>query len=177
MSKIPGLRADPFPAFRFYITLIDSSSTLAKVKTGISAIANFAIGGFSECSGLEMTMDVYEYKEGGRNDYVHKFPTRAEFSNITLKKGMGLTDDLWLWHYDFIQGKGKRRNGVIALMSEMGIPVKVWYFKNGLPLKWTGPDLNASQNALAIEAMEISHEGLELFSPHRGVSEAVSKVF
>ncbi len=177
MSNIPGLRSDPYPAFRFYITLIDSSSTLAKVKSGISAISNLAIGGFSECSGLEMTMEVHEYKEGGLNDYVHKFPTRAEFSNITLKKGMGLTDDLWLWHYDFVQGKGKRRDGVITLMNEIGLPVKVWVFKKGIPLKWNGPDLNASQNALAIESLDVSHEGFELLSPHRGVSEAISRGF
>lgn len=174
MARIPGLRADPLTAFRFYITLIDSSSMLAKVLTGISAVTNFAIGGFSEAGGLDMTMDVYEYKEGGVNDRVLKFPTRAEFSNITLKKGMGLTDDLWLWHYDFVRGRGKRRDGVIALMNEAGAPVKVWVFKRGIPLKWTGPDLNASQNALAIESLEISHEGFELISPHRAVSEALS---
>ncbi len=166
MSK-PGERTDPFPAFRFYITLIDSSSTLAKVKTDIPAIEKSANGGFSECSGLDMTMEVFEYKEGGVNDFVYKFPTRAEFSNITLKKGIGLTDDLWLWHYEYIQYKGKRRNGMISLMNEAGNSVKVWTFKNGLPLKWTGPDLNAAQGALAIESLEISHEGLELLSPQR----------
>lgn len=177
MSNIPGLRSDPFPAFRFYITLIDTSSTMAKVMTGVSAIANYALGGFSECSGLEMTMDIHEYKEGGVNDRIHKFPTRAQFSNITLKQGMGLSDDLWLWHYDFIQGKGKRRDGVIALMNEMGIPVKAWVFKRGIPHKWNGPGLNASQNALAIESLDISHEGIELLSPHRGLKEAASNIF
>ena len=174
MAKIPGLRLDPFPAFRFYITLIDTSSTLAIVKTVVWAIANYAIAGFSECSGLEMTTEVHEYKEGGRNDRVLKFPTRVEYSNIVLKKGMGITDDLWLWHFDFVQGKGKRRDGLIVMMSEMGIPVKAWHFKRGLPLKWTGPDLNAAQNALSIESLEISHEGFELLSPHRVISEAIS---
>lgn len=148
MSKETGSRSDPFPAFRFSISLIDSSSNQD--------------GRFSECTGLETTMEVHEYKEGGVNDRVHKFPTRAEFSNITLKRGVGLTDDLWLWHYDYVQGKGKRRDGKITLMSENGEPVKVWYFKRGIPLKWTGPDLNATQNALAIETLEISHEGLGL---------------
>lgn len=148
MSKMPGSRSDPFPAFRFYISLIDSSSKHD--------------GKFSECTGLGATMEVHEYKEGGVNDRVHKFPTRATFSNITLKRGMGLTDDLWRWHYNFIQGRGKRKDGKIVLMNENGESVKVWYFKRGIPLKWTGPDLNATQNALAIEALEISHEGLEL---------------
>jgi len=174
MSNIPGLRSDPFTAFRFYITLIDSSSALSSVMSGISAVANYAVGGFSECSGLEMTMEVHEYKEGGVNDYVHKFATRAGFSDITLKRGIGLTDDLWLWHYKYIQGKGKRRDGVIALMSEIGIPVKVWVFRRGIPLKWSGPSLNATQNAIAIEELQISHEGLELLSPHAAVSQALN---
>ncbi|MEE9591593.1 MAG: phage tail protein [Thermodesulfobacteriota bacterium] len=148
MSKETGSRSDPFSAFRFSISLIDSSSQQD--------------GTFSECTGLEATMEVHEYKEGGVNDRVHKFPTRAEFSNITLKKGMRLTDELWKWHYEFVQGIGKRKDGKITLKSENGEPVKVWYFKRGLPLKWTGPDLNATQNALALEALEISHEGLKL---------------
>ncbi len=173
MSNIPGLRSDPFPAFRFYITLIDSSGTLSSVMSGISAIAGYALGGFSECGGLDMTMEVHEYKEGGVNDYVHKFATRAGFSNITLKRGMGLTDDLWVWHYNYVQGKGKRRDGVIALMSEAGIPVKVWVFKRGIPIKWTGPTLSASQAGLAIEEIEITHEGLELLSPHAAVSQVL----
>lgn len=173
MPKVPGLRSDPYTTFRFYITLIDSSGALGKAMSRIPAIANYAAGGFSECSGLEMSMEIHEYKEGGVNDYVHKFATRAGFSNISLKRGMVLTDDLWLWHHEYIQGKGKRRDGIIALMSEAGIPVKVWVFKRGIPLKWTGPAFNATQNAVAIETLEISHEGLDLLSPQAAVSKAL----
>lgn len=142
------MRKDPLPAYRFSISLIDSSGQ--------------EDGRFSECTGLEATMEVHEYKEGGVNDRVHKFPTRAEFSNITLKKGVGLTNELWEWQYGFVQGIGKRKDGKITLMNESGQPVTVWHFKRGIPLKWTGPDLNASQNALAIETLEISHEGIEI---------------
>ncbi len=173
MPSISGVRSDPFPAFRFYITLVDSSSALAKVMSGISAIANFAIGGFSECSGLEASVEIHEYKEGGVNDYVHKFATRAGSSNITLRRGVGFTDDLWLWHYEYTQGRGKRRDGIIALQSALGVPVKVWVFKRGIPLRWTGPSLDATQNAVAIEALEITHEGLELLSPHTVISRAL----
>jgi phage tail-like protein len=174
MPKIPGIRFDPLPSFRFYITLIDSSSTLRKVLTGISAISNYAIGGFSECTGLEMSMDIHEYQEGGANGYVLKFATRAKYANIALKRGMGFTDDLWIWHDEYVQGKGKRRDGVIALLSEMGTPVKVWTFRRGIPLKWAGPSLNATQSAVAIETLEITHEGLALLSPHATASQALN---
>jgi phage tail-like protein len=55
-------------------------------------------------------------------------------------------------------------------MGEAGTPVKLWFFRNGIPLKWTGPSLSATQNEAAIETLEIAHEGLELFSPHVAVS-------
>jgi phage tail-like protein len=165
MPGTPGERSDPFPAFRFIIALIDSSSTLSSESNGTSSIENSALGGFSECSGLEMSMEIHEYKEGGVNNYVHQFVTRANFSKITLKRGIVLSDDLWKWHYDYVQGKGKRKDGTIALMNEEGKRVKVWMFKRGIPSKWTGPSFNATQNGVAIETLEISHEGIELYVP------------
>lgn len=153
-------RNDPLGVFNFYLTLIGSSNVLG---TLISAALNYAVAGFSECSGLEATIEVMEYKEGGVNDHVHKFPTRASHSNITLKRGMiVLADDLWAWHQSFVQGSGTRRDGLIVLLDESRSPAKVWKFKRGIPLKWVGPSLNATQSGAAIESLEISHEGLEL---------------
>jgi phage tail-like protein len=159
---IPGLRSDPLPAFNFYIALIDTSSTFAKVMTAISFVA---AGGFSECTGLDGTLEVEPYNQGGENSYVHKFPTRMTYSNITLKRGVGFSEDLWNWHFSYVSKKGARRDGVIYLQNELHIPIKMWVFKRGLPLKWAGPTLNAAQSAVAIETMEIAHEGLELISP------------
>ena len=98
-------KTDPIGVFNFSLTLIDVAD-------------QYQVAGFSECSGLEATVEVIDYKEGGVNDYVHKFPTRASFANITLKHGViYLYDDLWSWHYDFVQGKGKRKDGTIILCS------------------------------------------------------------
>jgi len=154
------IRNDPLGVFNFYLTLIDSSNIVGSL---ISAALNYVVAGFSECSGLEVTMEVMEYKEGGVNDYVHKFPTRASHTNITLKRGViVLEDDFWKWHQSFVQGTGKRRDGLIVLMDESRSPAKVWKFKRGIPLKWVGPSLNATQSSAAIESLEISHEGLLL---------------
>ena len=104
-----------------------------------------------------------EYKEGGVNDYVHKFPTRASHGNLTLKRGLTLLDDdLWTWHQDFVQGAGKRKNGLVFLMDESRSRAKVWMFQRGIPMKWVGPSLNATQSTVAIESLEIAHEGLTL---------------
>jgi phage tail-like protein len=156
-----GARSDPLLAHNFLISLVDTSSSLAlSTSAAVSAIADVALGGFSECSGLEMSLDVQEYQEGGRNGHVLKFPTRVKWSNIILKKGMGVSTALWDWHYEFVEGRGKRRDGVIMLMNDLQIASHVWYFRRGLPIKYTGPGMNASQNSVAIESIEISHEGI-----------------
>ena len=110
----------------------------------LSAIFDVALGGFSECTGLEMSMQPEEYKEGGSNGAVLKFPTRVTWSNITLKKGIGVGNALWDWHYGFVEGNGKRRDGVIvcvdaAQRAAMRVPNNIWFFRRGLPVKYTGP--------------------------------------
>src|SRR5260370_4035739 len=117
-------RNDPLGVFNFYLTLIDSSNVLG---TLIRVALNYVVAGFSECTGLDATLEVMEYKEGGVNDHVHKLPTRASHSNITLKRGiLFLEDDLWKWHQGFVQGAGKRRAGLIVLLDESRSPAKVW---------------------------------------------------
>ena len=156
-----ALRGDPVLNHNFVISLIDTSSTLALVGSlALSAISDVALGGFSECTGLEMSLQVEEYKEGGRNGAVLKFPTRITWSNITLKKGIGVGTELWDWHYGFAEGKGRRRDGIIMLLNDLRVPNNIWYFRRGLPVKYSGPALNATQNNVAIESIEIAHEGI-----------------
>lgn len=157
-STAQALRVDPYLAFNFLITLVDSVSAPG---TALTPKQNQPAGGFSECSGLEMSMDIEEYKEGGNNGLTLRFPTRVKWTNLRLKRGVAISDDLWLWHYGFVQGKVVRRDGVVTLQDEQQNPVKVWSFTRGLPVKWTGPSLNASQNQVAIEELEIAHEGLK----------------
>lgn len=159
---IPGTRIDPLPGFNFYISLIDTTSTLAKA---VAAVKLAAAAGFSECSGLDGTLQVEEYTEGGENRFIHKFPSRMTWANLVLKRGLSFSNDLYQWHFDYVNGNGKRRDGLIILQDESHLAMKTWKFKRGLPLRWTGPTLNAAQSAVTIESLEIMHEGLELLSP------------
>ena len=160
-----GQRSDPVPAFNFYISLIRTSSSLAKflgdstLEKALLSTDLVVAGGFSECSGIEGTLQVEEYSEGGENRFVHKFPTRMNYSNITLKRGITLSQELWKWHFDYANGKGKRLDGLITLLDESENAVRIWAFQKGLPLKWTGPTLNAAQSQVAIETLEIAHQG------------------
>ena len=159
MGSTPqAVRVDPYRAFNFVISLVDSANAPG---TALTPTQSKPAGGFSECSGLEMSMDIEEYKEGGNNGLILRFPTRVKWANLRLKRGVAIADDLWLWHYGFVQGKVVRRDGVVTLQDEQQNPVKVWSFTRGLPVKWTGPSLNATQNQVAIEELEIAHEGLK----------------
>jgi phage tail-like protein len=155
-----GVRLDPVLNHNFVISLIDTSSSLGTLgSAAMSAIFDVALGGFSECSGLEMSLKTEDFREGGNNGRVLHFPSRVEWGAITLKKGIAGTA-LWDWQYGFVEGRGKRRDGVIVLLNAQHLPANVWTFHRGLPTKYTGPQLNATQNAVAIESLEITHEGL-----------------
>lgn len=139
-----GARTDPFFAFRFEIKLDGEVS-----------------GGFSECSGLQLETEVQDYAEGGLNTHLHKFPTRTKQSNITLKRGI-VDSRLWDWYYNMTQGQIEFRNGSIAVYSASNDEmVMEWQFQLAFPSKWQGPDLNASQSNVAVETLEITHQGLE----------------
>ena len=169
----PGTRSDPLMGFNFLVSLIDATgagagngATGGGPTGGTGAAAAGAAGtvaaGFSEVTGLEATLQVEEYSEGGENRFVHKFPTRMTWANLVLKHGIGIDRTLWAWHWDYVNGRGKRRDGLIVLTDEQRKPVKTWMFRRGFPLKWTGPALNAQQGSVAIESIEVVHEGLEL---------------
>ena len=171
-----AFRSDPVLNHNFVISLIDTSSTLAILgSAALSAIFDVALGGFSECSGIEMTLKTEDHREGGNNGAVLHFPTRVEWSAITLKKGIG-GNALWDWHYGFVQGTGKRRDGVIVLLNAEKLPHNIWFFRRGLPTKYSGPQLNATQNQVAIESIEITHEGIYQVPFVGAVSAGVSAV-
>jgi phage tail-like protein len=164
--------------YNFHIALIDSSHTVVDpnhllaatdsvpgVLDVVKAAGGALIGGFQECSGLDTSLEVEDYREGGLNDRIRKFPTRVTWSNLILKSGIGITDGLWNWHAAYMNGKGKRRDGIIVLENDLHIPLKMWQFTRGLPVKWSGPALNAKANEVAIESIEIAHEGITLTSP------------
>ena len=103
-----------------------------------------------------------DYREGGLNTTVRHFPTRATWGNIRLRRGVAVSDDLWRWHDAFVNGHGTRRDGVIQLRNDRHEVVKEWRFRRGIPVRWTGPTLDAGQSRVAIEELEIAHEGLVL---------------
>jgi phage tail-like protein len=120
-------------------------------------------GGFREASGLDATNEVVQYREGNEADLtVHKLPGLTTYSNIVLKGG--LTDDhtFYDWKQTTVKGKTERKNGSIILLDDAGDEKIRWNFHRGWITKWSGPAFNATSNDVAIESIEIAHEGVVL---------------
>jgi len=123
------------------------------------------VGAFRECTGLGSENEVVEYKASGpKGEYViKKVPGRMKWNNVTLKRGITDAMDMWKWRKLVEEGKIKdaRKNGSIVMFSAQGQEVARWNFVNAWPSKLTGPSANATNNEVAIEELEITHEGYE----------------
>ncbi|WP_376794518.1 phage tail protein [Thermogemmatispora sp.] len=126
------------------------------------------VGAFRECSGLGSENEIVEYKASGpRGEFViKKVPGRLKWTNITLKRGITDSMDMWQWRRLVEQGRidEARKNGTITMYNQQGEPVARWNFINAWPSKLTGPSANAHHNEVAIEELEITHEGYERVS-------------
>ena len=123
-------------------------------------IDGIVTAGFSECSGLSSEVEIIEYREGG--DFrVRKLPGLAKFGNITLKRGVTNSMDLYNWHRDVLNGQTNRKDGVVILLDDTRAPVARWVFREAFPQKYEGPRLNARSSEGAIETLVICCESLE----------------
>jgi phage tail-like protein len=117
------------------------------------------VGVFRECHGLELSFEVLTYHEGGNNDLVHQFPSRASYPNLILSRGVTDEDALlrWLWQ---TRTKAERKEVIITLHDWGQKTKRSWSFADAFPVRWTGPLLSAESNDLATESLEIAHSGL-----------------
>ena len=123
-------------------------------------IEGLLVGGFSEVDGLQSEVQVEEYREGGVNSFVHKLPGPTTHANLVLRHGLTAIGTLWSWYDSVARGVIFRRNGTIVLLDRQHVPVMWWNFRRALPVRWTGPSLNAAGDEVAVESIELVHEGL-----------------
>lgn len=136
----------PLPAFHF------------RVEWGGTRI------GFSEVTGLTQEIQAIEYRDGASPEFSSiKMPGLRKYSNITLKRGVVKADnDFFKWLSTVRMNTIERRDVTISLLNENHEPVMVWKAHNAFPVKVEGPSLKATGNEVAIEAIELAHEGLEV---------------
>ena len=123
--------------------------------------------GFSEVTGLTQENQAIEYRDGSFPEYSSiKMPGLRKFSNIVMKRGVIKSDnDFFKWLSTVKLNTVERRDLTISLLDEAHNPVMTWRALNAFPVKVEGPQLKASGNEVAIEAIELAHEGLEVQNP------------
>jgi phage tail-like protein len=106
-------------------------------------------------------METQDYREGGVNEYLHKLagPTRYP-SNLVLKRGLTDAETLWHWQQEVMQGPISRKNGSIMLLNSAGEETWRWNFIGAYPVRWVGPELRAGTAEVAVETLELVHQGL-----------------
>lgn len=150
MSDIASWLGAPLPAaFQFTVSFNG-------IPSGIDS-------SFQEVSGLELTMDVEELREGGENRFVHQLPKGVQQKKLTLKRGVaGLTSPLVIWCKATLEG------GLsvpilpvpllISLLDASSLPVRSWLFSNAYPVRWETDAFNSTKNEVALETIELAYQ-------------------
>jgi phage tail-like protein len=155
-------------SFRFLVSLDPFDAFVPREL--IATALEQAPGAFQSCSGLSAELEVTSYAEGGRNDYTHQLPVRHSWGRIRLSKGIARDPILFAWYEAGLFGSlGARRDGAITMLTPQGIPSMVWTFSGGLAASWSGPEFNAAADGVAVESLEIAHQGLKVV-PGAGIA-------
>ena len=119
--------------------------------------------GFKTCQGLESTQEPIDYREGTDKGLARrKLPGLLTLANITLTRGITDNRELWSWRNEIMQGKDARKNVSVVLMDNEGNEKLRWNVSECWPSKWTGPSFDTTSNTVAIETLEITHEGISM---------------
>ena len=139
---------DPYVAFRF---VVEVNGTLH--------------GGFTDVSGLEAETEVEDRPEGGTNEYTHKLAKQTKYPNLSLKRGLTDSSDLWEWHQRVVDGHIVRQTISVILRGADEQELWRWAFRDAWPVKWSGSGLSASTSAVFIESIDFAHHGMTRGAP------------
>lgn len=136
---------DPFGAYNFKLM-----------------ISGMDVGHFTECSGPEITIDTYEYREAGQSQVVHHIPTITNYGEIRLRQGLTRSTELWDWFMATVDGEIRRTAVSIILLDSRGTtPVVQWNLYDALPVRWVGASLRATAREVYIQEFGLRYESME----------------
>lgn len=123
------------------------------------SIDDVDLGTWTKCEGLAVEYEVFEYQEGGWNDYVHRLPGRRKYPNVKLTRPLDKDSQTVVKWISKMVTKVERKSAVIAVHDANGEVVCSWNLVDVCPVKWTGPTLDAGGNQVANETLELAHNG------------------
>jgi phage tail-like protein len=147
----PVIRPDPYAGYSFLMTV-----------NGVSDDGSATAASFSEITLGAVTAAVITYRNGSEPPTPRKHRGLIEYENLTCKRGITGDLNFWNWMLAGITGQVQRADGSIVLRDENQTEVMRWNFRRAWPCKFTGPGLNAANSEIAIDTMEICHEGIEI---------------
>lgn len=166
MPQAQELLLYPLHVFRFQVDFQTDPLQL----TGNNTPVTLCSGAFSECTGLEATMEPKVIKEGGRNYGAAQRAGQVTFATVILKRGMTSTRDLWKWFELVSTGAyAYRLAAIVTLFDTAGQGVLAWRLDKALPIKFKAADLNAKGTDVGVEELHLAHEGLRLVEPMQEV--------
>ncbi len=118
-----------------------------------------SLGSWTKCEGLSVEYEVFEYQEGGRNDYVHRLPGRRKYPNVKLTRPLDKDSQTVVKWVSGMLTSVKRQHAEIAVLDGDGKVVCRWNLEGVCPVKWTGPTLDSGGNQVANETLELAHNG------------------
>lgn len=151
-SATPPEDTDPYGNYYFELSITADSETTP-------------IATFLECSGLKNACTVFEFEEGGLNHRSNKFPGQSKWENIVLRYATSASLFMAKWRDSWLLGEFDKRtkySGAITLKNNQGDTVQTYEFVNAWPVSWEGPSLNSGGSELAVETLEIAHDGLTI---------------
>ena len=138
---------DYYPPWGFYFKV--EFTSISKEKNDVR---------FQSVSGLSVEYDYESFKEGGENRFEHKLPVRTKYADLVLKRGMLTDSQVLRWFQDAFRDRTFVPADVnVILMNEKGEPLRTWNVVHAIPKKWLISDLNANENAIVIETLEMSY--------------------
>jgi len=149
-----GEVVDPFIAFNFSVEITNSEISKSATPKSICSAA------FSECDGIEMTMEVKTIKEGGANGQLIRLVGPVNYGQLTLKRGMTANFDLWDWFRRVVADPSLRANAEVVMLAKDRTPTARFLLRRCLPVKLKAPTLNAKDGMVAIEELQLAYESI-----------------
>lgn len=178
LTDILGERWYPPVGFYYAVYLMDTTTPTSATSLAKAALKAAIDSSFQEVSGISVEYDTEPVTEGGENRFVHKLPVRTKYPNLVLKRGLVTTlSPLSEWCATTFESNFgtpvELKNVAVVLMDESGMPLVSWSFTNAWPVKMQVSDLQAMENKIVVETLELSYQYYETISL---ASKASSKI-
>jgi phage tail-like protein len=145
MAEQPGDRTEPGLGLRFVAEVDMSDGT--------------KLGFWQKVEGLTVEYEIHEYKEGGLNGFIHRLPTRAKYQNVKLTRPITPESSKVAEWISKVSTTGERTQARISVKDAAGTEIAAWTLDGVFPAKWSGPTLDVGQNQVAVETLELVHNG------------------